>query len=69
MGSKNDPDSGIDNLPEMTTLEWVELQNTIDQMEGGPVETFLQKAKRRTIENPIAPIGLLIILTIFFHYY
>lgn len=43
---------------EMSSLEWVTLQSQIDQLQGN-TETFWQKAGRRTLENPIAPIGLL----------
>lgn len=42
---------------EMSALEWVDLQHKIDQLQGNQ-ETFLQKAKRRTLENPIAPLGM-----------
>lgn len=56
-----------DSAPEMSSLEWVELQNTIDQWHGQK-ETFLQKAKRRTMENPIAPIGMYTrSITYYFH--
>lgn len=41
---------------EMSSLEWIELQKTIDDY--SKTETFFQKAKRRTLENPIAPLGL-----------
>lgn len=44
------------NDDEMSALEWIELQKTIDDY--SKTETFFQKAKRRTLENPIAPLGL-----------
>ncbi|KAH9388545.1 HIG1 domain member 2A [Tyrophagus putrescentiae] len=47
-----------DNGSEMSSLEWVELQAKIDELQGNQ-ETFWQKAGRRTLENPIAPIGLI----------
>ncbi|XP_075676464.1 HIG1 domain family member 2A, mitochondrial-like isoform X2 [Dermatophagoides pteronyssinus] len=42
---------------EMSSLEWIELQKTIDDY--SKTETFFQKAKRRTLENPIAPLGFI----------
>lgn len=52
---KNHPTSTL-NDDEMGALEWIELQKTIDDYHK--TETFFQKAKRRTLENPIAPLGL-----------
>lgn len=46
-----------ENGSEMSSLEWVTLQSQIDKLQGN-TETFWQKAGRRTLENPIAPIGL-----------
>ncbi len=44
-----------ESTPEMSTLEWVELQDTIDSQDTR--ETFLQRAARKTIAKPIAPLG------------
>lgn len=43
------------NDPQMTELDWIELNEEIDSFKN--YETFWEKAKRRTLANPIAPIG------------
>lgn len=42
----------------MDTLEWIQLQESIDNFNLNERETFFQRAKRKTFQNPIAPIGL-----------
>lgn len=46
---------------EMGTLEWIQLQESIDNFNLKERETFFQRAKRKTFQNPIAPIGLFLI--------
>lgn len=57
-GEKNDK-----NNPTMTEVDWIELNNEIENYDVH--ETFWEKAKRRTLANPVAPIGLLLKLDIY----
>lgn len=55
--NRNNADRSKENENQLTALEWIDLQKNIDAFDTDSKETFIQKAKRRTIENPIAPIG------------
>lgn len=47
-------------LPKMTPMEWVELEAEMGASQLR-AETFREKAIRRTMANPIAPIGELLL--------